>query len=199
MPPSPRCSLPTFYPPVSRGPQGHPVAAGTWVPSCCMAVALSLPLPFLLPSGSAVSRGSRQLFADVCLVPWIQLGLPRSPRAPPQPLGSTCTGATLSLDTGGRQLCLLGSPGCWLQGPGPPPVTPVVIAFPPLPPFSEGICCPRSLYSGLLLSPGLSHVTRTGVPGPGNLFVDTSHPGPKGSQLRQKGAGGSACCWQGAG
>ena len=46
-------------------------------------------------------------------------------------------------------------------------------------PLPEGICCPRSLWSGLLLSPGLSPVPRGGSLDQETYLGLTSHLGPR--------------------
>nr|XP_030696187.1 uncharacterized protein LOC115843856 isoform X1 [Globicephala melas]XP_030696188.1 uncharacterized protein LOC115843856 isoform X1 [Globicephala melas] len=48
-------------------------------------------------------------------------------------------------------------------------------------PLPEGICCPRSLWSGLFLSPGLSQVPRGGSLDQETSLWLTSHLGPRGS------------------
>ena len=48
-------------------------------------------------------------------------------------------------------------------------------------PLPEGICCPRSLWSGLLLSPNLSPVPRGGSLDQETSLWPTSHLGPRGS------------------
>lgn len=78
---------------------------------------------------------------------WVPLRWSCIPGVPPNPV--ICPHRGLSVPDHPWQAGV--SSRCWPWSPGSPPVTPVLIAVPW--PLFEGICCSRSLRSGLLLSP----------------------------------------------